>query len=158
MGAAGQQNAGFQGLADLTLANSATRQYNSGLSGQSTPAPPGEAFRRGRSLGGPPGETFPSASPPIFVSCIANTVRPGACAGDFFLGMDRQFAMSRKQRTAGGWQRQVASGTRAKAGALYMGFIHACENRTTNGGCPVFGYAGQISCYGDMPLLGDYLP
>ena len=42
-------------------------------------------LRRGRSLGGLPRRDLPRCRPPIFAHCIAITVRPGACAGEFLL-------------------------------------------------------------------------
>ena len=43
-------------------------------------------LRRGRSLGGLPRRDLPRRRPPIFAHCIAITVCPGACAGEFLLG------------------------------------------------------------------------
>ena len=45
-------------------------------------------LRRGRSLQASPGETFPGVGPLMIVFCIANTVCPGARAGEILLGVD----------------------------------------------------------------------
>ena len=44
--------------------------------------------RRGTPLGGLPRPDLPRHRPPIFASCIANTVCPGARAGESLLGAD----------------------------------------------------------------------
>ena len=60
------------------------------------PASSGEAV----SLGGLPRPALPGAGPPIFAYCIANTVRPGARAGEFLLGADEflMFAAGRGRK------------------------------------------------------------
>ena len=44
-------------------------------------------------LGKLPAQTFP-AQAPRNAYCIANTIRPGACAGEFLLGKDRSLIVA----------------------------------------------------------------
>ena len=54
-------------------------------------------FRRGTPLGGLPRPDLPRRKAPANAYGIANTVCPGACAGEFLLGADEQSAMCNVQ-------------------------------------------------------------
>ena len=78
-------------------------------------APPDKVPTMGEDLGGvglprrgppskpPPARPSPAQAPPIFASCIANTVCPGARAGEFLLGADGTINNEQLAVSSGQW-------------------------------------------------------